>query len=245
MDTHGEVHVAAVVSPLGKVLGTDSFPATAAGYRQLLVWARKRGTVRRAGVEGTGTFGAGLSRYLLAQQILVYEVNRPDRTARRLLGKSDPLDAQAAARAVLSGRARAQVKSGDGPVHAARIYKLAKDSAVKARTQAVNQLKALLVIAEPALRERLSSLGNAELFRTCARLGPQGGGGDEDAVTQATYITLRMLAERIEQLTGQINELNQRLTRLVEHHAPQLLEPVGIGPDSAVILLITMGDNPE
>ncbi|MFD8202795.1 IS110 family transposase [Streptomyces sp. NPDC059701] len=246
VDTHGEIHVAAVISPLGKVLGTESFPATAAGYRQLLVWARKRGTVRRAGVEGTGTFGAGLSRYLLAQQIQVFEVNRPDRSARRLLGKSDPLDAQAAARAVLSGRARARAKSGDGPVHSARIYKLAKDSAVKARTQAINQLKAVLVIADPALRERMSSLGNAELFRTCARLGPHdGGGGDEDAVAQATHMTLRMLAERIEQLTGQINELNQQLTRLVERHAPQLLVPVGIGPDSAVTLLITMGDNPE
>ncbi|WP_307848163.1 transposase [Streptomyces sp. RK31] len=196
-------------------------------------------------MEGTGTFGAGLSRYLLAQRVQVFEVNRPDRSARRLLGKSDPLDAQAAARAVLSGRARARAKSGDGLVHAARMYKLAKDSAVKARTQAINQLKAVLVIADPALRERLSSLGNAELFRTCARLGPHDGGGDEDAVAQATHMTLRLLAERIEQLTGQINELNQRLTRLVEHHAPQLLEPVGLGPDSAVTLLITMGDNPE
>jgi hypothetical protein len=154
VDTHGEVHVAAVISSLGKILGTESFPATAAGYRQLLVWAGKRGTVRLAGVEGTGTFGAGLSRYLLAQHVEVFEVNRPDRTARRLLGKSDPLDAQAAARAVLSGRARARAKSGDGPVHSARIYKLAKDSAVKARTQAINQLKAVLVIADPALRER-------------------------------------------------------------------------------------------
>jgi transposase len=188
VDTHGEVHVAAVVSSLGKVLGTESFPATAAGYRRLLVWARKRGTVRRAGVEGTGTFGAGLSRYLLAQQVEVYEVNRPDRSARRLLGKSDPLDAQAAARAVLSGRTRAQAKSGDGPVQGARIYKLAKDSAVKARTQAINQLKAVLVIADPALRERLSSLGNAELFRTCARLSPPDSEGDKDAVTQATEL---------------------------------------------------------
>ncbi|MEV6740865.1 IS110 family transposase [Streptomyces sp. NPDC051104] len=245
VDTHGEVHVAAVVSPLGKVLGTESFPATAAGYRQLLVWARKRGTVRRAGVEGTGTFGAGLSRYLLAQRVQVYEVNRPDRSARRLLGKSDPLDAQAVARAVLSGRAQARAKSGDGPVHSARLFKLAKDSAVKARTQAINQLKAVLVIADAALREQLSSLGNAELFRTCARLGPPGGGGGEDAVAQAAHLTLRMLAERIEQLTGQIDELNRRLTRLVERHAPQLLVPVGIGPDSAVTLLITMGDNPE
>ncbi|MEU2913402.1 transposase [Streptomyces massasporeus] len=134
---------------------------------------------------------------------------------------------------------------GDGPVHSARIYKLAKDSAVKARTQAINQLKAVLVIADPALREQLSSLGNRELFRTCARLGLSGGGGDEDAVAQAAHLTLRMLAQRVEQLTGQIDELNQRLTRLVERHAPQLLEPVGIGPDSAVTLLITMGDNAE
>ncbi|MEV5464498.1 IS110 family transposase [Streptomyces griseoincarnatus] len=245
MDTHGEVHVAAVVSLLGRVLGTESFPATAAGYRRLLVWARKRGTVRRAGVEDTGTFGAGLSRYLLAQQVEVFEVNRPDRSARRLLGKSDPLDAQAAARAVLSGRARARAKFGDGPVHSARMYKLAKDSAVKARTQAINQLKAVLVIADPALREHMSSLGNAELFRTCADLGPPDGGGDEETVAQATHMTLRMLAEHIEQFTARINDLNQRLTRLVEHHAPQLLVPVGIGPDSVVTLLITMGDNPD
>ncbi|CAL9632707.1 transposase [Streptomyces thermocoprophilus] len=175
VDTHGEVHVAAVVSPLGKVPGTESFAVTAVGYRRLLVWARKRGTVCRAGVEGTGTFGAGLSRYLLTQQIQVFGVNRPDRTARRLLRKSDPLDAQAA-RAVLSGRARAQAKSGDGPVHGARIYKLAKDSAARARTQAINQLMAVLVIADPAPRERLSSLGNAELFRTCATLSPPDGG---------------------------------------------------------------------
>ncbi|MEU2551409.1 transposase [Streptomyces sp. NPDC013313] len=125
------------------------------------------------------------------------------------------------------------------------MFKLAKDSAVKARTQAINQLKAVLGIADPALRERLSSLGNATLFRTCARLGLPDGGGDEDPMAQATHLTLRMLAERIEQLTAQIDELNQRLIRLVERHAPQLLEPVGIGPDSAVTLLITMGDNPD
>lgn len=248
VDTHGEDHVAAVVCPLGQILGTKSFPATAVGYRRLFAWARKSGVVRRAGVEGTGTFGAGLSRYLLAQHVVVFEVNRPDRSARRLLGKSDPLDAQAAARAVLSGRARARAKTGDGPVQSARMFKLAKDSAVKARTQAINQLKAVLVVADPALRERLSSLGNRELFRTCAGLSPReggAGGGDEDTVAEATLMTLNLLAQRIEQLTGQIDELNQQLTGLVERHAPQLLAPVGIGPDSAVTLLITMGDNPE
>ncbi|MFI2640782.1 transposase [Streptomyces sp. NPDC018610] len=90
VDTHGEVHAAAVISPLGKILGTESFPATAAGYRRLLTWARKRGTVRRAGGEGTGTFGAGLSRYLLAQQIQVFEVNRPDRSGPSAAGEVGP-----------------------------------------------------------------------------------------------------------------------------------------------------------
>ncbi|GAX56529.1 IS110 family transposase [Streptomyces olivochromogenes] len=124
------------------------------------------------------------------------------------------------------------------------MLKLAKDSAVKARSQAINQLKAVLVIADPALRERLSSLGNREVFPTCACLSLPDG-DDADAVAQATRITLSLLAQRIEQLTGQIDELNQRLTRLVERHAPQLLVPVGIGPDSAVALLIIMGDKPE
>ncbi|MEU9451114.1 transposase [Streptomyces sp. NPDC048277] len=152
--------------PLGQILGTKSFPATAAGYGRLLAWARKLGTVRRAGVEGTGSFGAGLSRYLPAQRVQVFELNRPGRSALRLLGKSDPLDAQAAARAVLSGRARARAKSGDGPVQSAWMFKIAQDSAVKARTQAINQLKAVLVVADPALRERLSGLGNRELSRS-------------------------------------------------------------------------------
>jgi transposase len=124
------------------------------------------------------------------------------------------------------------------------MLKLVKDSAVKARTQAINQLKAILVIADPALRERLSNLGYREPFRTCARFSLPDG-VDEDAVAEATHITLSLLAQRIEQLTAQIDELNRRLTRLVERHAAQSLISVGIGPDSAVTLLITMGDNPE
>ncbi|WP_256338607.1 transposase [Streptomyces sp. 2112.3] len=150
------------------MIGTEEFPATVAGYRELHQWASSMGAVRRAGVEGTGSFGAALSRYLLAQGVEVIDVNRPDRTDRRRRGKTDPLDAQNAAWAVLSGRARARAKSGDGRVQIARMYKLAEGSAVKARTQATNQLKAVLVSADPNLREELAVLGNAELFRTCA-----------------------------------------------------------------------------
>jgi len=158
VDTHRDAHMAAALSVMGTVLDTDEFPATAVGYRDLLQWARKLGVVGRAGVEGTGSYGASLSRYLLAQGVDVFDVNRMDWADRRRRGKSDPLDAQNAARAVLSGRARARAKSGDGPVQIARMYKLTKASAVKARTQAINQLKAVLITADPALREELAGL---------------------------------------------------------------------------------------
>ncbi|UKY48830.1 transposase [Streptomyces inhibens] len=176
----------------------------------------------------------------------MFDVNRPDRTDRRRRGKSDPL-AQNAARVVLSGRARAQAKSGDGPVQIARMYKLTKGSAVKARTQAINQLKDVLVGADPNLREELAGLNNAERFRICARLADDSKNdkGGEEAVLQATRNTLCLLAQRIGQLTEQIQDLERRLALLAERHAPQLLTVVGIGPDTAVTLLITMGDNPE
>ncbi|MFE4800984.1 IS110 family transposase [Streptomyces sp. NPDC056708] len=247
VDTHRDAHVAAVFSLVGEVIGTEGFPATAAGYRELHQWASRLGTVRRAGVVGTGFFGAALSRYLLTQGVEVFDVNRPDRTDRRQYGKSDPLDAQNAARAVLSGRARARAKTGDGPVQIARMYKLTKGSAVKARTQAINQLKAVLVTADPELREQLAGLGNTELLRTCARFTDdvEFDDGDEEPVLQATRITLCLLAHRIAQLTEQIQDLEHRLARLAEGYAPQLLTVVGVGSDTAVTLLITMGDNPE
>lgn len=169
-------------------------------------------------MEGTGSYGASLTRYLLAQGVDVFDVNRMDRADRRRRGKSDPLDAQNAARAVLSGRACARAKSGDGPVQIARMYKLTKVSAVKARTQAINQLKSVLVKADPALREALAGLGNAELFRTCARFAGASGHeeGGEESVLQATRITLGLLAHRIGQLSEQIRDVDARLARLVE-----------------------------
>lgn len=247
VDTHRDAHVAAMLSVTGAVLATDEFPATAAGYRNLLKWAGKSGVVRRAGVEGTGSYGASLSRYLLAQGVDVLDVNRMDRADRRRRGKSDPLDAQNAARAVLSGRACARAKTGDGPVQIARMYKLTKVSAVKARTQAINQLKAVLITADPTLREELAGLGNTELFRTCAGFADLSSLKEvgEESVLQATRTTLGLLAYRIGQLSEQIREVDARLARLVESHAPQLLEVVGIGPDTAVALLIAAGDNPE
>jgi transposase len=140
VDTHKDVHVAAVISVLGVLLGTASFPTTAAGYRQLLAWVGEFGTLRRAGVECTGSYGAALSRYLLAAGLEVCEVNQPDKAGRRRRGKTDAIDAEAAARAVLSGRATALAKTSNGPVEMVGMFRLARASAIKSRTQAINQL---------------------------------------------------------------------------------------------------------
>jgi transposase len=242
VDTHADEHVAALLSAVGGLVATGSFPATAAGYRALLAWARGHGPVARAGVEGTGSYGAALSRYLRRAGVRVIEVNRPDRAARRRRGKTDPVDAEAAARAVLAGRATVTPKTADGPVETLRLLKLAKDSAVKARTQAINQLKAVLVTAEPSLRESLAGLGRATLVRRCAQLPDPA--GDGDVATTVVY-TLRVLAHRIQHLTSEINDLTRRISKVLADHAPHLLERRGVGPDSAATLLIAAGDNPE
>jgi transposase len=170
VDTHKDLHVAAVITAVGTAVASRCFPTTAAGYHQLIAWARTFGTLRRAGVECTGSYGAALARQLRAAGINVIEVNQPDKATRRRRGKNDTIDAQAAAQAVLSGRATAVAKTGDGPVEMIRMFKLAKGSAIKSRTQAINQLKATLVAADPALRDSLSGLSTPILIRRCAQL---------------------------------------------------------------------------
>jgi transposase len=171
----------------------------------------------------------------------VVEVNRPDRATRRRRGKSDPVDAEAAARAVLAG-ATLTPKTGDGPAEILRVFKLARDSAVKARTQAINQLRAVLICADPALRESLSGLGRATLIRRCAELPDPDAG---PATTLAVVHTLRLLARRIGQLTSEARDLHQRMTRVISAHTPQLLDRPGVGADNAAALLIAAGDNPD
>ncbi|MBT2510669.1 transposase, partial [Streptomyces sp. ISL-98] len=156
VDTHKDVHVAAVITMTGALLDTRSFRTTQEGYRQLLAWARAFGRLQRAGVECTGSYGAALTRYLHSEDITVTEVNQPDKATRRRRGKTDAIDAAAAAQAVLSGRATATAKASDGPVETIRMFKMAKTSATKSRSQAINQLKAVLVAADPALREALT-----------------------------------------------------------------------------------------
>ena len=240
VDTHKDIHVAAVVSILGAQVAHATFPTTAAGYRQLLAWARGFGRLHRAGVEGTGSYGAALTRHLRRSGITVIEVNRPDRAARRH-GKTDAIDAVAAARAVLSQRANTPAKTADGPVEMLRMFRLARASAVKSRTQAINQLKAVIVNTDPALRENLTGLTDTTLIRHCANLPDT---APTDAVTAARY-TLRRLALRIQALTIEERDLQRQITAVLHVHAPELLQRHGIGPDSAAALLITAGDNPD
>ncbi|KMS70019.1 IS110 family transposase [Streptomyces flaveolus] len=241
VDTHKDIHVVVVLSLLGTVLASRSFATTAAGCRSLLTWARTLGRVTRAGVEGTGSYGAGLARSLHAAGVEVIEVNRPNRAMRRRRGKSDTVDAEAAARAVLGGEATVVPKRGDGPVEAIRILKIAKDSAAKARVQAINQLRAVLVNSEPAVREPLEKLALPRLVARCATLRHDGPGPAETAVAD----TLGRLARRIQFLEVEISDARRQLTDLVQRTSPGLLQVNGIGADSAAALLIAAGDNPE
>lgn len=241
VDTHKDVHVAAVLSALGVLLATSSFPTTAKGYRQLLAWARCFGPVNRAGVECTGSYGAALSRHLRSQAVTVIEVNRTDRSTHRRRGKTDTIDAEAAARAVLSGRATAIAKAGDGQVEMVRMFKLAKASAIKSRGQAINQLKAVLVRADPALRESMTGLSNTTLFRRCAELAVP---TPTDTASAAEF-TLRLLAHRVLELTSEIDDLNTHIAAAIEARWPRLLQRYGVGPDTAAALLLAAGDNPE
>jgi transposase len=182
------------------------------------------------------SYGAALTRFLSRENIHVVEVNQPDRALCRKHGKTDGVDAEAAARAVLSGRADVTPKTGEGPAADMRVLRLAKESAVKARTQAKNQLKAVLLGIDPAMREALSKLSNAALIAACADLPDTG---------DAAVFTLRLLARRIQQLAAEVKELARRLTKAIRRSQPQLLDIIGVGPDSAAALLIAVGDSPE
>jgi transposase len=245
VDTHLDFHVAVAVDHLGRRLGDSSVPTTVQGYERLLRWAEGFGPLRCAGVEGTSSYGAGLTRHLRARGIEVLEVERPKhrrRSSRRNLQKSDPSDAERAARAVLAGEASGMPKSGDGRVEMIRTLRAARRSAIKARTQAANQLQALRVTAPEQLRNRLRGLSTKELVSVAARFRLAGGPSD---VPAATKFALRSVARRYGALSAEIAELDAQLDRLVAQVAPELVALPGIGTDSAATLLIVAGDNPQ
>ncbi len=222
-----------------------SVPTTVQGYERLLCWAEGFGLLRCVGVEGTSSYGAGFARHLGAKGIEVLEVERPERrrrSSRRNLKKSDPSDAEAAARAVLAGEASGVPKSADGTVEMIRALRADRHSAIKARTQAANQLQSLRVTAPEELRHRLRGLHTKKLVSVAARF--RLGGGPCDVPT-ATRFALRSVARRYEALSEEIAELEAHLERLVAQAAPELLSLPGIGTDNAATLLVVAGDNPK
>jgi transposase len=242
VDTHLDLHVAVALDRLGRRLGELTVPTTTRGYERLLRWAEGFGPVGCAGIEGTSSYGAGLARHLKAAGVSVVEVERPKRRHLRRKGKSDPIDAEAAARAVLAGEALGEPKSADGKVEMIRTLRSARQSAVKARTQAANQLQALLVTAPEVLRHRLRKLPTKELVTTCARLRP---GNDPDNIETATKFALRSVAHRHEALSEEITQLDAQLKRLVAQAAPGLISLPAIGTHHAATLLVVAGDNPQ
>ena len=242
VDTHKDAHAAVAIDAVGARLGTKTVPATAEGYRALQAWALDLGPVRAFGVEGTGSYGAGLSRFLRARGHAVLEVNRPDRQLRHRTGKSDTADAEGAARAVLSGRATALPKSGTGEVEMIRHLKVARDTALKARTQAMQALKAVIVGAPAALREQLDlERGKMALLRRCAGLRP----GPITSTTASAKAVLRAIARRWLELDAEIRSHDTLLEALTTACAPGLVQAHGMAAGTAAEMLLLVGDNPE
>jgi transposase len=240
VDTHADVHVAVAITAIGTSAGSKAVATTEAGFAQLVVWGESLGTVRCFGVEGAGSYGASLARHLKKVGHAVVEVDRPERRMRHLKGKSDTIDAEAAARAVLSGRATGVPKSADGRVEMIRALRLTRRSAVKARTQAANQLVALVLTAPELLRARLRGLSMPRLVDAAARFRIGALEDPESAMKKA----LRSLARRYLVLSEEVDELDRDLDELVRKAAPELLLLTGVGTDVAGALLVAAGDNP-
>lgn len=241
VDTHKDVHVAAVLDNLGRLLGTESFPTARHGYRRLLAWLQSHGELEVVGVEGCGSWGAGLARYLAARGVRVVEVNRPNRQERRRRGKSDVLDAEAAARAVLAGQATATPKAGTGPVEALRQLRVARSGAMKARTAAANQIHSLCDTAPDAIHAQLAGLTMAKKIAVAERWRP----GPSMTPANAAKRSIASVARRWRALDDEARALQRHSKAILDELAAPLLAVHGVGYDTAAQLLITAGDNPH
>ena len=241
IDTHCDTHHVAVIDAIGRRLDDMQVPATPAGYRSAVKFLQAWPTLVAVGIECTGSYGAGVTRVARAAGIAVVEVNQPNRFDRRVRGKSDTLDAYSAAEAVLSGRATAAPKGGDGLVEALRVLRTSRSSALTARTATINQIKGMLITAPAAMRSSYQGLTNNKLMAALAASRPN---SSPVTAAQATGYSLRLLARRWQMLTEQINDLAKHLERLLSERAPALMAVFGAGRDTIAQLLITAGDNP-
>lgn len=243
VDTHAATHHAAVIDLNGRLLADAQFPASPRGYALMLKWMQGKGRLDRVGIEGTGAYGAGLARHLHNHGVRVLEVPRPDRRLRRQHGKSDPLDAEAAARAVLAGNACSAPKLATGPIEAIRMLRIARTGAVKAKTAAINTLLGLIVTAPEPLRSQLRDLSAIQLIDACVRLRP-----DTDNLTdpvQAAKTALRSVATRARALELEARCLKKQLDAATVRAAPSTSAIFGLGPDTVSALIVAIGDNPD
>lgn len=242
VDTHKSNHIAVAINTQGARLGDMRIPTTRQGYRDLEVWGTKFGSIKAFGIEGTGSYGAALSRDLLANGHTVLDVMRPNRQLRYLRGKSDSLDAESAARSVLNGQATALAKMQTGACEMIRHIKIARDSAVKSRSQAMITLKTLIINAPAELRDTLDLIkGPISLIRHIAALRP----GKVTTPTASAKAAMRAIARRWLALDDEIRGHVQELERLVSEKAPGLMNSHGISTMTAAEMLILIGDNPE
>jgi transposase len=244
VDAHTDTHDAAALDGCGRLLGTQTFSADVAGYRRLLEWAQGFGAISALGVESTGSYAAGLVRHLRAAGLEVLEVNRPHAHTRRRRGKSDPIDAEMAARHVLAANRPVVAKDTTGIVEAVRQLRVARDGAVKARSAALSALCGLIVTAPEPLRQQLkarkTTRGQATL---CARLRPDH--ARLHRPEQAAKAALRSLARRVVDLDTEIAELDRQLEQLIADAAPATTSRIAVSTGHAGTLLVTAGQNIE
>jgi transposase len=241
VDSHADTHTAAVLDSVGRRLGSAQFPATATGYRDLERWLAGHGRVAAVGVESTGSYAAALTRHLRSAGLRVVEVNQPHAHARARRGKSDAIDAEMAARKVLSNEVTVVPKDTTGVVESIRQLKVARTGAVKSRSAALVTLGALIVTAPTQLREQLDAASLTGRAQQAARLRPDP--ADLADPLQAAKFALRSLARQIADLDAQITALDHALTPLVTVTAPRTLALLGIGVQHGAQLLLSIGQN--
>lgn len=243
IDTHKDTHHVAIVDQVGRLIADHQFATTVEGYGQIVQFLHRHGNVNAVGVEGTGSYGAGVSRVLNAAGFRVLEVIRPNRQQRRAKGKSDPLDAEQAARTVLSGQGATTPKSASGAVECLRMLLTERRSANKSRTQTINQLHAVLVTAPDLVRNTYRGLITEQIITKAARSRPTA--SDMADVTTTARIVLRRLATRAQQLQDEVRTIDAEMTALIAQINPAMLQINGMGPLTAATLLTAAGDNPE
>jgi len=243
VDTHKDLHVASVVDEHDRVLGKEFFPTTRHGYKMMVAWMRSFGFIKRIGVECTGSYGAGLLRYLQPLGIEVLEVTAPDRDDRRKRGKDDTIDAENAAHAAYAGIRSVTPKTRDGLVEALRVLKVCRKTAVAARRVALQMIQMNIVSAPDDLRDELRKMTRMQLVRTLAACRPDMTGFRN--VTMAYRIALKSLARRYLELNDEIADLDIMIHGIVDELAPALVSRNSVGYETAAQLLLTAGDNPE